>query len=145
MLGQQKQRLLTGGEIADFLSRHPWLALKVAATKTAMSVIGYDYLASPPAWYEIDVNVGLISPSGISVDDEKYGVVVIQPAPNGTIYFNGWTTVRPSVINAPTYQSPNVPEGEECDWLCQADKWRNAILFVAGSFLAIQVIKAVRK
>jgi hypothetical protein len=144
-MAMPKQRLLTTGEIADFLSRHPWLALKVAATKTAMTVIGYDYLASPPAWYEIDVNVGLITPSGISVDDDTYGVVVIQPAPNGTIYFNGWTTVRPTVINQPPYESPNVPPGEECDWLCQADKYKNAALLIVGGLLAIQIIKAVRK
>lgn len=138
-----RQRLLTNWEITDFLARHPIVAAQVAATKAAMLVIGYDYLNSPPAWYEFDINLGLITPSGISVDDEKYGVVVIQPAPNGNIYFNGWTTVRPTVINLPPYQSPNTePGAPECDFLCQAEKYKDAAVFVVGALVVVAVANA---
>lgn len=102
----ERQRFLTNYEIADFMARHPVVAAQVIATKSAMVLIGYDQLATPPEWYEVDVNIGLIGPSGISVPDSKYGNVVIQPAPNGEMYFSGWTTVRPNVIDAPAYESP---------------------------------------
>lgn len=140
-----QQRLLTSSEIFEFLSRHPLIDLKVEATKLAMALIGYDQLNTPPAWYEFDLDIGLIGPSGIAVDDEKYGTVVIQPAPNGNIYFSGWTTVRPNIINLPPYESPPNPNPEPpCDWLCTLDKYKNAALLIVGSLLAIEIFKTVR-
>jgi hypothetical protein len=90
MLGDA-QRLLTTTEIADFLARHPLIALQVAETKAAVAALGFDQIYSPPSWYEIDVRIpGLILPNGICVVDSAYGNVVIAPNATGTLYYNAF-------------------------------------------------------
>lgn len=88
------QRLLTRSEQTGFLARHPAVAARVAITKTAMlggayDVNYYDYAYLP--WYVTFKFPGIIEPIGIQVDDASYGLVTIQPAPDGEIYFSGWT------------------------------------------------------
>lgn len=141
----EQQRYLTGLEIADLMARHPIVAARVAATKAFLLTGTFDQLA--PTWGEISIDVGLLPQQGIAFQDSKYGMVVIFPAPNGKIYFNGFvknTTVE--VINSPEYSSPNTdPNSPECDWLCKLGKGVDTATFIVGALLAVTVINAFRK
>lgn len=107
------QRLLTLSEEADFLSRHTIEAARVAETKAFLVVGSYDQILSPPAWYQYDINIGLIPPVGDEVDDSAYGRVIIFPAPNGEIYFNADVPANvDTTINQPQVPgSPGAPAG----------------------------------
>lgn len=138
-MSNEKQRLLTNWEIANLLSRHPIIAEYVAATKAALLTVGYDYLNDAGI-------IGVIPQSGYSLDDDNYGTVVIQPAPNGEIYFSGWTTVRPNIVNLPPYTSPRDPNApSDCDWLCQMGQHIDTATMLLTGFVIIYAYKAIKK
>jgi hypothetical protein len=130
------QRLLTTTEIASFLARNPATAAQVAATEAAIAVLGYDQINTPPAWYEIDVNVGLIPTWGVCVQDPVFGTVIVAPTANGTMEYNGFVTAQScGPVNAPIYQSPTNPP--DCDWLCQIGKSLSSDLLFIGIGLGV--------
>lgn len=108
-------RLLTSTEQISFLSRHPVIATRVAATKAVLAAGFYDDLDQPSWWndeawaFGFDPSVFLIPSYGIQVQDSTLGEVLIDPAPNGNIYFNTELDSRQGTRNLPYYQSPNPP------------------------------------
>jgi hypothetical protein len=158
MLGDT-QRLLTTTEIADFLARHPLIALQVAATNAAVATLGYDQIYTPPAWYEIDVRIpGLIQPNGICIPDSTYGNVLIAPSANGTLYYNAfvdsgacgaaqqdWTGYQPPVgppnMNCPGWsniQSLN-------DFFACLGSAATLALIVGGLWVGSEIYKNVKR
>jgi hypothetical protein len=137
-------RLLTFGEQAQFLSRHPIVAARVAETKAFLLAGRYDQILDPPAWYEIDVNIGLIPPVGIEVDDSVFQRVIVYPAPNGEIYFNAFVPEGiDTTINEPQYPGdPGAPEGHPPEPPFNLDfSWFKALAVVAVAILALGVFK----
>ncbi len=91
-----RQRLMTFSEQAGFLARHPIVATEVTETKAAI-LAGlydwnyYDHVYQPGTW-EFKFP-GIIEPIGMQVEDSVYGLVTIEPARNGEIYFSAYTGV----------------------------------------------------
>ncbi len=122
------QRLLTTTEIQDFLTRNPQVA--------SWNI---------PAW-------------GMSVEDPVYGNVVVFQGADGNWYYSGWTTVSPSVINAPVYESgvgitafgsPSAGAAPPCDpttndisgWLCSLGNTAQTALALAGAYFLYALLK----
>ena len=127
------------------MARHPMVAARVAATKAFLLTGTFDQLAAE--WGETTIVLGLLPPQGIALQDAKYDLVVIFPAPNQKIYFNGFVerTTAP-IVNEEQYVSPNTPPGEQpCDWLCKLEKGVDTATFIVGGILTIVVIRAISK
>ena len=145
------QRLLTTTEIVNLLARHPIIAAKVTATKLLLASGRYEMIYTAPSGIEIDIdlsNIGVIPANGLAFEDANYGLVVIQPAPNGKIYFNGFVTSigGAATINLPKYESPTTPPGTEpCDWLCKLDKATSMGLLVVGVLIVSTVYRNLKK
>lgn len=103
------QRLLTRTEQASFLAWHPVVAAMVAETKTAIILGQYDWNYYDNYNWELRFP-GIIEPIGMQVQDGSYGLVTIQPARNGEIYFSGWSD-HDLGTNKPYYESPPNPKG----------------------------------
>lgn len=113
-------RYLTSVEIAAFLGRHPFVAQRVAATKALLLAGLLEDVNEPGAWdnmaayYGFDPVIGYVPTQGEAVQDQVWGTVLIDPAPNGTIYFNvddagTGRMPNPGTINQPTYEPPPDP------------------------------------
>jgi len=92
-LPQTKARLLTAGETAAFLLRHPTIAARVAITRAGIAAGVYDinYYDLEAEWPVVLIRFpGVIYPRGLQVMDSVYQLVTSQPTLNG-IYFSGWS------------------------------------------------------
>lgn len=103
------QRLLTRTEQASFMARHPVVATMVAETKTAIVLGQYDWNYYDNYNWELKFP-GIIEPIGIQVQDNSYGLVTIQPARDGEIYFSGWSD-HDLGTGKGHYESPPDPRG----------------------------------
>jgi hypothetical protein len=105
---------MSGDQVAAFLLRHPLTAATVAATKAAMLVLTPDQIQTPPAWYQIDVPLGLVPPWGISVQDSQLGNVLVDWDKNLNWHYTAFSPVSSSVIDEGQYYSPT---GDGTDFL----------------------------
>jgi hypothetical protein len=96
------QRLLTTGEMAGFLVRHPLVAEYIAKTKLAIETGVYDWTQKLPDWF-----FGMIPPWGMQVQDTSYGLVTVFFGTDGTLYLSGFTAPIGD-INKPRYEPPPV-------------------------------------
>jgi hypothetical protein len=112
-------RFLTATELASFSIRHPLIATRVAATKAAIVAGYYDFINEPSWWNNeayalgFDPSVILLPTYGETVQDDVYGPVVIQPAPNGQIYFNA---DPPPEFNPMNTNAPYPGSNEPVEW-----------------------------
>jgi len=136
----RQQRLLSYSEIAGLLARHPIVAARVAETKATMLAGLYDF-----NYYDLGPWVwrlkfpGIIEPIGMEVEDSTYGRVLIQPAPDGEIYFSGWIGVDLGTDTPTEGEGAYVPPEPPCgDWLsCLGQDIGNAVII--GGVLVVGI------
>lgn len=140
---------LGDSDIASLLVRNPATAAQVAYTQAAMLVLTPDQIVTPPDWYQVDLNIGLIPPWGISVNDSVFGTVLISWDANYNWHYIANSPISSTVVNSPWYVSPTTGASAPCDpttgdfagMLCSLSNTAKTALSIVAVYLLYTAIK----